>query len=164
VRLSEALERIAGALDTVRRIATSLRPAVLDDIGLVAAVEWQAQQFAKRTGVRTTVELPSEDPPLASDARTTVFRIVQEALTNVARHADARSVHVAITVRADSVRVSVRDDGRGISDGELTDRRSLGLLGLRERAIAAGGVLTVRGRPRRGTTVTLTLATAAHES
>ena len=162
-RLSEALERIAGALDVVRRIATSLRPAVLDDIGLVAAVEWQAQQFAKGTGVRTTLDLPSSDPSLGSDARTTVFRIVQEALTNVARHAEARSVHIAIHVHAESVRVSVRDDGRGITDGELTDHRSLGLLGLRERAIAAGGVLTVEGRPRRGTTVTLTLATTADD-
>ncbi|MBC7841989.1 MAG: PAS domain S-box protein [Gemmatimonadaceae bacterium] len=156
-RLAEALERIAGALEVVRRIATTLRPAVLDDIGLVAAIEWLVQQFAKRTGVRTTLDVPPRDPPLSSDARTTVFRIVQEALTNVARHAEARSAHVVFRVVPDSLTVSVRDDGRGITDGEMADTRSLGLLGLRERAIAAGGTLTIRGRARRGTTVTLHL-------
>lgn len=156
-RLGDALDRIAGAMDVVRRIATELRPAVLDDLGLVAALEWQAQQFARLTGVRTTLDLPSGDPPLSSDARTTVFRIVQEALTNVARHAGAQAVHIELRADADEVQVSIRDDGRGITTAELADHRSLGLLGLRERAMAAGGTLTIRGRSRRGTEVALTL-------
>jgi PAS domain S-box-containing protein len=156
-RLNEAIERIAGAMDVVRRIATELRPAVLDDLGLVAALEWQAQQFARRTSVRTTVDLPANDPNLDADGRTTVFRIVQEALTNVARHAGARTVHVSLRTRDNEVVVSIRDDGRGITSAQIDDRRSLGLLGLRERARAAGGTLNIIGSADSGTVVHLTL-------
>lgn len=163
-RLGEALERIAGAMDAVRRIATELRPAVLDDLGLVAALEWQAQQFQKLSGVRATLDLPPADPPLSGDARTTVFRIVQEALTNVARHAGATAVVIELRVDSDAVHLSVRDDGRGITDAQLADASSLGLLGLRERAITAGGTLSIRSRPRRGTEVVLTLPPAGSTS
>lgn len=159
-RLAEAVERIAGAMEVVRRVATALRPAVLDDLGLVAALEWQAQQFATRSGVRTKVDLPSHDPPLDADGRTTVFRIVQEALTNVARHAEAQHVRLSLRVQGDNVVVSVRDDGRGITAAQMADRRSLGLLGLRERAMAAGGSLEITGSPANGTAVTLTLPVA----
>lgn len=156
-RLADALERITGAMDVVRRIATELRPAVLDDLGLVAALEWQAQQFARLTQVRTTVDLPPTDPVMSSAARTTVFRIVQEALTNVARHAGATAVHLELHAEKDKLHVAIRDDGRGITPAELADQRSLGLLGLRERAMAAGGTLSVRTRARRGTEVVLIL-------
>jgi PAS domain S-box-containing protein len=163
-RLADALARITGAMDVVRRIATELRPAVLDDLGLVAALEWQAQQFARLTNVRTTLDLPPSDPVLSNDARTTVFRIVQEALTNVARHAAAKAVHLELRVEKDKVLMIIRDDGRGITTEELSDRRSLGLLGLRERAMTAGGTLTVRGRTRRGTEVVLTLPGTSHRT
>ncbi|MBC8089569.1 MAG: PAS domain S-box protein [Phycisphaerae bacterium] len=159
-RLAEAVERIAGAMEVVRRIATELRPAVLDDLGLVAALEWQAQQFARRTNVRTKVDLPANDPPLDADGRTTVFRIVQEALTNVARHANARNVQVSLRLHVTKVEVSIRDDGRGITREQLADRRSLGLLGLRERAMAAGGSLEIIGNTTSGTAVNLTLPIA----
>lgn len=159
-RLSAALDRIAGAMDVVRRIAAQLRPAVLDDLGLVAALEWHTQQFARMSSIRTTIDLPSTDPPLDADGRTTVFRIVQEALTNVARHANAKSVHVSLKVEEKVVVVTVRDDGRGISSAQLSDRRSLGLLGSRERAMAAGGALLISGKPNKGTEVFLTLPQA----
>lgn len=159
-RLDESMARLAGAMDVVRRIVTELRPAVLDDLGLVAALEWQAHQFARSSGVRTTVVLPPTDPPLDADGRTTVFRIVQEALTNVARHAGARHVRLVMECTADTVTVSVRDDGRGISVAELSDRRSLGLMGLRERALGAGGTLAITGTPGDGTTVALVLPIA----
>jgi PAS domain S-box-containing protein len=159
-RLSNALTRISGAMDVVRRIATELRPAILDDLGLVAALEWHAKQFARAGTVRTVLDLPPSDPPLTNDARTTVFRIVQEAFTNVARHAGATTVHLELRVETDEVHVSVRDDGRGITPQELADQNSLGLLGLRERAMAAGGMLIIRGRARRGTEVALTLPLA----
>lgn len=159
-RLSNALERIAGAMDVVRRIAAQLRPAVLDDLGLVAALEWHTQQFARMSSIRTTIDLPATDPPLDADGRTTVFRIVQEALTNVARHAQAKSVHVSLRVEDSVVVVTVRDDGRGITNAQLADRRSLGLLGSRERAMAAGGALLISGGPDEGTEVFLTLPQA----
>ncbi len=159
-RLADALARIADAMDVVRRIATELRPAILDDLGLVAALEWQARQFARAANVRTVLDLPQSDPPLSNDARTTVFRIVQEAFTNVARHAGATIVHLEFRVETDTVQVSIRDDGRGITTEELADQNSLGLLGLRERAMAAGGTLIIRGRARRGTELALTLPLA----
>lgn len=156
-RLAEAVERIAGAMEVVRRIATELRPAVLDDLGLVAALEWQAQQFARRSNVRMKIDLPPKDPPLDPDGRTTVFRIVQEALTNVARHANARNVQVSLRQQDENIVVSIRDDGRGITKEQMSDRRSLGLLGLRERAMAAGGSLDIVGSAKSGTAVTLIL-------
>lgn len=158
-RLTDALDRVGGAMTVVRRIAAALRPAMLDDLGLVAALEWQAQQFARLSAVRTTVQLPASDPPLSHDARTTVFRIVQEALTNIARHSGAHAVHVEMTADPAHVEVVVRDDGRGITAAELEDRRSLGLLGQHERAIAAGGSLTVSRRATGGTEVRLSLPT-----
>ncbi len=160
-RLADALERISGAMNVVRRIASALRPAVLDDLGIVAALEWQAQQFARLANLRMTVDLPTTDPPLDADARTTVFRIVQEALTNVARHAKAKTVHLSLQADALQVQVSIADDGRGITAAELADRQSLGLLGLHERAAAAGGTLSIVGRPMGGTEVRLTLPPVA---
>jgi PAS domain S-box-containing protein len=156
-RMDAALARITDAMDVVRRIATELRPAVLDDLGLVAALEWQVAQFAKLTGVRTTFDFPATDPPIPGEARTAVFRIVQEALTNVARHAQATTVHVALTSDAAAMRVAVQDDGRGITVHELSDPHALGLVGLRERALAVGGTLSIDGAPGRGTRVGLVL-------
>lgn len=165
-RLSDALDRLDGTMESVRRIAAQLRPAVLDDLGLVAAIEWLAQQFSRSSGVRCTVVLPPDDPPLDAEARTSVFRIVQEALTNVARHARARSVSITLSIESRGVRVVIQDDGRGITADEQADPRSLGLLGLRERALASGGTITIRGRSRRGTSVSLWLpasfSTARH--
>lgn len=156
-RVADALDRISGAMNVVRRIASTLRPAVLDDLGLVAALEWQAQQFAQMAKVRVTATLPPTDPPLDSDALTTVFRIVQEALTNIARHAEASHVHVSLQADDEQVEIIVSDDGRGITSTELSDRRSLGLLGQHERAAAAGGVLSISSQPKGGTRVHLTL-------
>jgi PAS domain S-box-containing protein len=156
-RLASALERTAEAMNVVRRIATELRPAVLDDLGLVAALEWQVEQFAALTGVRVTTTLPASDPPFDSDTRTAVFRIAQEALTNVARHAQASSVHVSLKVNAARVQLIVRDDGRGITLAEQHASHALGLLGLRERALAVGGTVRIDGRPGHGTEVALTL-------
>ncbi|MCU0635685.1 MAG: PAS domain S-box protein, partial [Gemmatimonadaceae bacterium] len=156
-RMDAALDRIASAMDVVRRIATELRPAVLDDLGLVAALEWQVAQFTTLTGVQATSDFPDAEPPLPSEARTAVFRIVQEALTNVARHAGATAVHVALAYDATTLRVVVQDDGRGITIKELSNPHSLGLVGLRERALNAGGTLTIDGTPGGGTRVGLVL-------
>ncbi len=156
-RVADALERIAGAMNVVRRIATELRPAVLDDLGIVAALEWQAQRFARMSNVRVAVDLPATDPPLDSNARTTVFRIVQEALTNVARHAGARTVHVSMQADDTQVVVVISDDGRGITEAELSDRCSLGLLGQYERAAAAGGTLSIDSLSTGGTQVRLVI-------
>jgi signal transduction histidine kinase len=156
-RVQSIIVRIDGAMDTVRRIATDLRPSVLDDLGLVAAVEWQAQEFERSTGITAQLEIQATYPELDDVCATTAFRILQETLTNVARHAHATRVHIALRVNAEELTLEVKDNGRGISEGEMASPRSLGLVGSRERAIACGGELVIRGVRNQGTTVLLRL-------
>ncbi|HEX5963199.1 MAG TPA: PAS domain-containing protein, partial [Gemmatimonadales bacterium] len=154
-RVQSIIVRIDGAMDTVRRIATDLRPSVLDDLGLVAAVEWQAQEFERSTGITAQLEVQAIYPQLDDVCATTAFRILQETLTNVARHAHATRVNIALRVSAEELTLEVRDNGRGISEGEMASPRSLGLVGSRERAIACGGELVIRGVRNQGTKVLL---------
>ncbi len=147
--------RVEETIRAVRRIATTLRPSLLDDLGLAAALEWQAQEFRVHTGVRLRFASTLRDAHLDRDLSTSVFRIFQEALTNVARHARATCVEVRLLERSGRLLLEVRDDGRGITESELSDREALGLLGMRERALALGGELKVTGSPRRGTEVRL---------
>jgi signal transduction histidine kinase len=154
-RVQSIIVRIDGAMDTVRRIATDLRPSVLDDLGLVAAVEWQAQEFERSVGIPVQLEVQAEHVELEDICATTAFRILQETLTNVARHAKATGVKIALRVSAQVLMLEVRDNGRGISKAEMASPRSLGLLGSRERAIACGGELVIGGVRGQGTTVSL---------
>lgn len=154
-RVQSIIVRIDGAMDTVRRIATDLRPSVLDDLGLVAAVEWQAQEFERGMGVTVQLEVQAEHVELEDICATTAFRILQETLTNVARHAKATRVNIALRVSPQALMLEVRDNGRGISKAEMASPRSLGLLGSRERALACGGELAIDGVREKGTTVLL---------
>jgi PAS domain S-box-containing protein len=154
-RVQSIIVRIDGAMDAVRRIATDLRPSVLDDLGLVAAVEWQTQEFERSTGITAHLEVQATYPELDDACATTVFRILQETLTNVARHAHATRVKIALQVSTQQLVLEVRDNGRGISEGEIASPRSLGLVGSRERAIACGGELIIRGIRNHGTIVLL---------
>jgi signal transduction histidine kinase len=141
----------------VRRISAELRPGVLDDLGLLAAIEWQAQEFEKRTSTTCIVHSNMDAAQLARDLSTAVFRIFQEALTNVARHAEANRVDVRLYHGDGYVRLEVTDDGKGISSESLRSPSSLGLLGIRERARRLGGTATIRGVDPRGTSVSLDL-------
>jgi PAS domain S-box-containing protein len=154
-RVQSIIVRIDGAMDTVRRIATDLRPSVLDDLGLVAAVEWQAQEFERSTGIPAQLEVQAEHVELEDNCATTAFRILQETFTNVARHAHATRVNIALRVSPEALTLEVRDNGRGISEAEMASPRSLGLLGSRERAIACGGELVIHGVRGKGTAVSL---------
>jgi len=154
-RLQSVVGRIDGTIDAVRRIATELRPSVLDHLGLVAAVEWQAQEFEKLAGVAVRLSVSAATPTVNGATTTTIFRMLQETLTNVARHAEATRVEIALEVGDGAVLLRVADNGRGISEKELQSRRSLGLVGLRERAIACGGELVIEGRPGEGTVVSV---------
>jgi PAS domain S-box-containing protein len=155
--LLEKVQRMSQALDetvhTVRRISAELRPGVLDDLGLAAAIEWQARDFQARSGVACVVRVPEEDLQLSREQATAVFRIFQECLTNVARHAQARKVWAHLGEEAGALVLEVEDDGVGISAAQLAERRSLGLLGMRERAEAFGGEVELAGAPGQGTTV-----------
>ena len=148
------LDATAGA---IQRIATELRPGVLDELGLQAAIQWQAREFETRTGIACRVEVGAAHSAVDATRATAAFRIFQEALTNVARHAGASSVLVRFTLSAQALELSVQDNGRGISDGALSDSRSLGLLGIRERATNLGGTVTITAASGRGTLLTLSL-------
>ncbi len=150
-RVQSIMVRIDGAMDTVRRIATDLRPSILDDLGLVAAVEWQAQEFERSTGITAELEVQATYPELDDVCATTAFRILQETLTNVARHAHATRVKIALQVSSKELMLEVRDNGRGISKSDLLSSTSLGLIGSRERALACGGKLVIRGIRDHGT-------------
>jgi signal transduction histidine kinase len=143
-----AIDRI---INSVRRISSGLRPEVLDEIGLSAAVEWQAREFSRRTGIRCSVEVDPEFEDPDRERSTAVFRIMQELLTNVARHANATRVNVTLS-DGDVIRLSVADNGRGIEKDKFEHARSLGFMGLRERVLAFGGTIEVHGREGEGTT------------
>ena len=151
-KLAAMVTLIDGAVVTVRRIATDLRPGILDDLGLAAAVEWQAQEFEHRTGIecvlRATVDQGEVDPLVS----TAVFRIFQESLTNVARHSQASRVAVTLEHRHTDLVLEVRDDGIGIAEADASHVRSIGLAGMRERAQLVGGGFSISGAPG-GTTV-----------
>jgi len=151
-------EHIDSTIQTVRRISSELRPGVLDYLGLAAALEWQANEFQNRTGIRCDVHASLREPVLAQELNTTLFRIFQETLTNIIRHAGATRVAVNLKEADGKILLQVRDNGRGISDAEQTSPGSMGLLGMRERAALLGGDFKITNPPRaRGTQVTVSI-------
>jgi PAS domain S-box-containing protein len=148
---------IETTMQSVKKISTDLRPGILDHLGLSAAIEWQAEEFEKRTGIPCAAIFEPEEIALDKDRTTTVFRIFQETLTNIARHAQATEVSVSLKKRSDLLELQVKDDGKGISEKHLSDPKSLGLIGIRERVNYWGGSLTIHGVHEKGTTVTVQL-------
>jgi len=144
---------IDTTIGTVRRIAMDLRPAILDDLGLPAAIEWQLQEFQTRVGIQCQLITNIDEIALDPDRLTAIFRVFQETLTNVARHANATQVEVNLEKNTDTLRLQIRDNGRGISEQEIFGTRSLGLLGMRERVYLLSGSLEIQGKPGQGTTV-----------
>jgi PAS domain S-box-containing protein len=147
------LNLIDQTIQSVRRISTELRPGILDDLGLVAAVEWAGEEFEARTGTTCRLDLPRDDIAVDPEQATAIFRIFQETLTNVARHADASDVKVRLTREDGDLTLEVHDNGKGIPQDKLSSGESLGILGMRERAMLLGGELTISGPPENGTTV-----------
>ena len=144
---------IDATMDALHRILAELRPGVLDDLGLPAAIRWLAEEFKRRTEITCTVHMTGGEPQLDSGQATAVFRILQEALTNVARHAQARHVEIRLHILPTAFELVVTDDGRGITAAEVTASGTLGILGMRERALTWHGRVTVHGHHERGTTV-----------
>ncbi|MGH7485907.1 MAG: sensor histidine kinase, partial [bacterium] len=143
-------------MTAVQRLSSELRPSVLDDLGLSAAIEAEALRFENRSGIECELSLPKHaELRVGGPAATAVYRIVQEALTNVARHANASRVEVRLRERPEELLLEVRDDGRGISEAEVSDPLSLGLIGIRERAGMAGGTVHFEGVAGRGTIVSV---------
>ncbi len=152
-KLKELPERVDGIIAAVRKIATELRPPVLDDFGLEAAIEWQIHEFEKRTGIHCRFTCTLKDLDLDPDRATAVFRIFQETLTNIVRHAEATQVEIHLREEGQKLILEVHDNGRGMSGRELSGTRSLGLLGMRERATMLDGEVNIIGRQGKGTTV-----------
>jgi len=157
---------IDETIHAIRRIATELRPGVLDSLGLAAAIEWQAADFQERTGIRCDVRIEVADMSWDKDVSTACFRIFQETLTNIIRHANASRVEVRLAQDEQELFLTVRDNGRGISEREIIHTRSIGLIGMKERAAQVGGEVFFFGLPGRGTTVSLRVplpAAVSHE-
>ena len=142
---------------TVRRISTELRPGLLDDLGLSAAIEWQANEFSHRTGIRCDIVSDPEDVILDQTYSTALFRILQETLTNIARHADATEVEIILKEIDDRVELEVHDNGKGITETQISNRKSFGLIGIRERVHYLNGDLRIRGAQNKGTTVKVSI-------
>jgi len=154
-RTQSIADLINNAILTVRRISTELRPGLLDAVGLTAAIEWQAREFENRTGIKCKLRLPQGDVKLDQNRSVAVFRIFQEILTNVTRHARASEVNVVLEAREADLFLEAKDNGRGIRASEFSNPKSLGLLGMRERALLLGGEFNIRGVQGNGTTVTV---------
>jgi signal transduction histidine kinase len=155
-RLRESIQSINDGVTAVRAICSGLRPGILDDLGLAAAIEWQASEFTSRNGVSCQVSVPPIDLHLDGDRATAAFRIFQECLTNVIRHAQAKSVSVSLCQEDENILLIVQDDGVGFCESDLSNSLgSLGLLGMKERAQFWGGDVQISSSPGNGTTVTV---------
>jgi PAS domain S-box-containing protein len=151
--IKEMSSLVGSAIQTVRRLVKDLRPEMLDIVGLVAALRWQAEQFQQHTQIHCELSLPTERVTLDPNRSIALFRILQESLTNVARHSKATTVLVKLVVEPEAVVLEIRDNGQGISETAMTNARSFGIIGMQERAISFGGNVEVRGIPGKGTVV-----------
>ncbi len=159
-KVDSAMQLADDMIGTLRKIASQLRPRTLDDLGLSAALEAQAQEFESRTGILCTVTLPQEPLVLDADISTAVFRIFQESLTNVARHAHATRVEARLERQNNRITFQVSDNGEGFDPEKAKANKSLGLVGMQERAFLLNGDLKIAGAPGDGTTMTLTIPLA----
>jgi PAS domain S-box-containing protein len=155
--LIDKTKSIARFIDTivqsVKRIYSGLRPFVLDDLGLIPAMEWMAKGFQDRTGIKCELFISPEDIVVDKDLATTIFRIFQETLSNIGSHANATSVKVSLGENGTDLILIVSDNGKGIMEKQVSDSKSFGLMGMRERALAVGGEVNIRGIENEGTTV-----------
>lgn len=155
IKIDDMLKLAESTISSVRRISAELRPAVLDDLGPIEAIEWQAEQFQSRTGITCRIHRSSNEVNLNREQSTAVFRIFQEALTNILRHARAKQVEISLQQRLGEFILSISDDGQGMRDSETSGSRSLGLIGMRERAHLIGGKIDIKGNEGCGTNVIL---------
>jgi len=155
--LKEKINNISSMIDDsvemIQRITSKLRPGILDELGLTAAIEWQTQEFRNTTDKIFSLSLPSEDIELDMEKSTVIFRIFQEAVTNVIRHASASHIYISLSRGERGLILEIKDNGTGISPEQIKSPRSFGIIGMRERALAVGGEVTIEGIPMKGTAV-----------
>jgi len=156
-KTKDIIAQLNNLIKMVRRIATQLRPGMLDDLGLIASIEWLAKDFEKRSGISCNLDLPEIYVDLSKDQSLAIYRIFQEALTNIGLHADAHNIEVILTLQDNLLILELRDDGQGIKENEIFGSDSLGLLGMRERARHFGGLFEIHGREGQGTTIKVSI-------
>jgi signal transduction histidine kinase len=159
-RLQRVQQNLSAGVDLKRRIIEELRPTLLDNVGLLAALRWQLKETCGGAGIKCTESYPAEEPKLTSEAAIALFRIAQEAFTNIIKHSAAKSVDIALSVDASTVVMQIADDGRGIAAGRLTATGSHGLASMRHRVRALGGRLDVRSPASGGATLLVQIPAA----
>lgn len=162
-KIKEMSHLVDRTIETVQRITTELRPQILDIFGINEAIEWQATEFQKRTGIYCELIIENNLTDLNKDCATTIYRIFQETLTNVARHSEATKIQVHLFNEGNQLVLRVEDNGTGITKSQLNDPKSFGLIGIQERAIHWGGEAIINGRAGKGTTVHVTIPLASYE-
>ena len=150
-KLQSMVTLINETIETVHNLSEDLRPGILDDFGLSAAIEWQAEEFQKRTGIECRINLASDESNLSKEKSTNLFRIVQESLTNVIRHANATKVEINLSEKDGRLLLEVADNGKGITKAAVTNPKSFGLIGIKERVHSLGGEVDISGTPNAGT-------------
>jgi len=167
-QLTDLKKLNAQALQELHHVIRDLRPSVLDDLGLVPALNAQVRDFESRTGVRIDFEVKGRKRRIRPDLETIIFRIAQEALTNIAKHAEAEAVNVRLTIKPSSMKLTIADDGRGFDADEVlyrnvSQRSAWGLLGIQERVALVGGFCSIESEPGKGTTIRATIPLVAEE-
>lgn len=156
-KIKELISMLDQTVKTVRRISSELRPSLLDDLGLTAAMEWQLNEFEKRSGIKTNLNVPADDIRLPDSVKTSLFRIFQESLTNVVRHSHAKKVTVVFEQKNGNLVLSIIDDGKGFDKQKTADKKTLGILGMKERTSMIGGSYEITSKPGKGTSVVVTI-------
>ncbi|MEO7924233.1 MAG: PAS domain S-box protein [Chitinophagaceae bacterium] len=157
-KMQELLHMLDEVVGSVRRISSELRPSLLDDLGLTAALEWQLKEFEKRSGIKTKFDAPEEEIKMANPVKTALFRIFQESLTNVARHSGAKKLSVSLGIKEGNFVLSIIDDGNGFDKQKLAEKKTLGILGMQERTSMIGGNYKITGMPGKGTAVEVSIS------
>ena len=159
-KLKSMVTLINETIETVHNVSEDLRPGILDDFGLSAAIEWQAEEFQKRTGMECKISLPPNEFDLSKEKSTNLFRIVQESLTNVIRHANATKVEINLNEKEGILLLEVVDNGKGITRAAITNPKSFGLIGIKERVHSLSGEVDIAGTPNAGTRLTVKMPIA----
>ncbi|MFN0109649.1 MAG: sensor histidine kinase [Blastocatellia bacterium] len=163
-RTQDMQHLIDRTMVVMREIATELRPSILDNLGLIAAIEWHAETFQERTGIECFIRADFDDKGITDNLATAVFRILQESLTNVLKHSEATEVSISLTQSDGNLLMSVQDNGNGFSEDSINKPHAMGVIGMRERALAFSGEVNIRNAPGGGTIVSIVIPLNHHES
>lgn len=163
-KLDEVIKMIDDSVETVQKISSKLRPDILDELGLIPAIEWQVTEFEKVSGIKCTLILPNQEIFIDKERQTAIFRILQEALTNVARHSGADKVQINFFNHLSKIILEVKDNGKGISSEQIKDVKSLGIHGMEERVLIFGGSFLIEGFSGKGTTLKIEIPVEGWEN